>query len=342
MKQFSLLLIAASCIFSACQNGGAPASKPGTTFVLGGPAAVVTRQPDTSLAIKGPLAYAPNVPPLQQSDTVEVKFDVTHKLFHIKRDIPFTAWLFGDSLPGPVLHLRVGQTVKFTMTDRSDDTMHMGMMMQPMPHSIDFHAAMVNPADKWRSINPGETISMTWTANYPGVFMYHCGTPMVLLHMISGMIGMVIVDPADGFPGKVDREFALIQNEYYLTKKDSVYAPDTVAAMKKQPSLVAFNGKVGQYIIRPIRVKAGERIRLYLLNAGPNNASSFHIIGTIFDKVWIEGNPKNELVGMDVVDLPPAMSAIVEFVLPEKGSYTFVDHSFADAEMGASGVFLAE
>lgn len=343
MTRLLLSLASATCLLASCQNAGAPTAKPGSGFVLGGPPATVSREANPNSGIKGPLAYAPAIPPVQQSDTVEVRFDVTHKIFHIKRDMPFTAWLFGDSLPGPVLHLRVGQTVKFTMTDRSDDTMKMGVMMQPMPHSIDFHAAMVNPADKWRSINPGETISMTWTANYPGVFMYHCGTPMVLLHMISGMIGMAIVDPADGFPGKVDREFALIQNEYYLTRgKDSLYRPDTVAAMKKQPTLVAFNGKPGQYVVHPIKVKAGERIRLYLLNVGPNNASSFHIIGTIFDKVWIEGNPKNELVGMDVVNLPPAMSAIVEFVVPEKGLYTFVDHSFADAEMGASGAFLAE
>jgi nitrite reductase (NO-forming) len=228
------------------------------------------------------------------------------------------------------------------MTDRSNEAMPAGLMMQPMQHSIDFHAAMVNPEDKWRSINPGETISFTWTANYPGVFMYHCGTPMVLLHMISGMIGMVIVDPADGFPGKVDKEFAFVQNEYYLKQNGNVYVPDTTLAMKKTPTFVAFNGKPGQYVVHPIHVKAGDRVRLYLLNAGPNNASSFHVIGAIFDKVWIEGNPKNELEGMDVIDLAPAMSAVVEFVVPEKGKYTFVDHSFADAEMGAAGVFVAD
>jgi nitrite reductase (NO-forming) len=342
MKKLSFLFLA-TILFSACNNnteksGAADNSK----MVLGAPQSVVSATPNSDSAIKGPLAYAPAIPPIQEGDTVEVKFDVTHKIFHVKRDIPFTGWLFGDSLPGPVLHIRVGQTVKFSMTDRSNEAMPAGMMMQPMQHSIDFHAAMVNPEDKWRSINPGETISFTWTANYPGVFMYHCGTPMVLLHMISGMIGMVIVDPANGFPGKVDKEFAFVQNEYYLKQSGNVYTPDTVAAMKKAPTFVAFNGKPGQYVVRPIHVKAGDRIRLYLLNAGPNNASSFHVIGAIFDKVWIEGNPKNELEGMDVIDLAPAMSAVVEFVIPEKGRYTFVDHSFADAEMGAAGVFVAD
>lgn len=288
--------------------------------------------------------YAPNVPKIQKGDTVEVKIDVRHKLFTVKKGVQFTGWLFGDSLPGPVLHVRVGQTIKFSMTDRSNDSSMMkpGMQMQPMPHSIDFHAAMVNPEDKYRSISPGETIHFTWTANYPGVFMYHCGTPMVLLHMISGMVGMVIVDPKEGFPGKADHEFAIVQNEYYLKQQGSIYIPDTAMAMRKQPNFVAFNGKVGQYIIHPIHVKAGERIRLYFLNAGPNNISSFHVIGTILDKVWIDGNPANQFTGMQAVLMGPAQGAIMEFVLPEKGRYTFVDHSFANAEMGAMGAFVAD
>jgi nitrite reductase (NO-forming) len=284
---------------------------------------------------------------LQDDDTVEVKIDVRHKLFTVRNGVSFTGWLFGDSLPGPVLRVRVGQTVKFSMTDRSIDTgmLNMqvgGQMLKPMPHSIDFHAAMVNPEDKYRSIFPGETIHFTWTANYPGVFMYHCGTPMVLLHMISGMVGMVIVEPADGFPGKVDREFAIVQNEYYLKQDGPVYIPDTALALKRVPTLVAFNGKVGQYVVRPIRAKAGERIRVYFLNVGPNNISSFHVIGTIFDKVWLDGNPANQLVGMQAALVGPAQGAILEFVLPEKGQYTFVDHSFANAEIGAAGVFAAD
>jgi nitrite reductase (NO-forming) len=217
-----------------------------------------------------------------------------------------------------------------------------GKMLQPMPHSIDFHAAMVNPEDKYRSIFPGETIHFTWTANYPGVFMYHCGTPMVLLHMISGMVGMVIVEPKGGFTGKVDREFAIVQNEYYLAQRGSTYVPDTSLALKRQPNFVAFNGKVGQYVVHPIRVKVGERIRVYFLNVGPNNISSFHVIGTIFDKVWLDGNPANQFTGMQAVLVGPAQGAIMEFVLPEKGTYTFVDHSFANATMGAAGIFAAD
>lgn len=339
-----LLFILSTAIVCACNQSNQSASN--SNMVLGAPKAEVTNTPNNEKQ-KGPLAYAPTVPRLQDGDTVEVKIDVTHKLFTVKKDVSFTGWLYGDSLPGPVLRVRVGQTIKFSMTDRSTDSSMMsmdmgGQMLQPMPHSIDFHAAMVNPEDKYRSIQPGETISFIWTANYPGVFMYHCGTPMVLLHMISGMVGMVIVEPKGGFAGKVDKEFAIIQNEYYLSQKGNIYVPDTSLAMKRQPNFVAFNGKVGQYIIHPIHAKAGERIRLYFLNVGPNNISSFHIIGTILDKVWLEGNPANEFTGMQAVLVGPAQGAIMEFVLPEKGTYTFVDHSFANATMGAAGTFAAD
>lgn len=339
--KYILIPLAIIILFPACLQNN---KENNDRKVYGAPKAKVTAAPDSIKENKGPLAFGPDVPKMQEGDTVDVKFDVRHQLFPISNTVSFTAWTFGGSVPGPVLRVRVGQTVRFTMTDRSNDTMHnmaMQMNMVPMQHSIDFHSAMVNPEDKYRSIQPGETIQFQWTANYPGVFMYHCGTPMVLLHMIYGMVGMVIVEPRDGYPGEVDHEFAFVQNEYYLKKQGDIYIPDTVAALKKQPTLVAFNGKVGQYVVHPLKVKAGERIRVYLLNAGPNNATNFHVIGTILDKVWLDGNPKNELTGMQSVYLGPASGAVLEFVIPEKGIYTFVDHSFADATMGAIGEFQA-
>jgi nitrite reductase (NO-forming) len=311
----------------------------------GAPPAVVTSAENRDTAVKGPLGYGAVVPKAMDGDTVEVKIDVTHRLVSISPTITFMAWTFGNTVPGPVLKIRQGQTVKFSMTDRSDHptpAMDMLVNSMPMQHSIDFHAAMVNPEDKYRSIQPGETIHFQWTANYPGVFMYHCGTPMVLLHMIYGMIGMVIVEPKDGYADKVDHEFAIVQNEFYLKKEGDIYVPDTALAMKKQPTAVAFNGRIGQYVVNPLKAKAAERIRMYVMNDGPNNATNFHVIGTIFDKVYLDGNPFNELRGMQSVYLGPASGAVVEFVLPEKGIFTFVDHSFANAELGAKGAIKAE
>jgi nitrite reductase (NO-forming) len=313
--------------------------------VYGSPAATVSSPPSTDTVIKGPLAYAPEVPKIQDGDTVDVKFDAKHKIYKVTPEVNYAAWTFGDSIPGPIIKVRVGRTIRFSMTDRSNESMNnmtMQLNMKPMQHSIDFHAAMVNPQDKYRTIQPGETIQFYWTANYPGVFMYHCATPSVLMHISNGMFGMVIVEPKEGYPTKADKEYAIVQNEYYMKKSGNVYVYDTASAKLKQPSSVTFNGKAGQYVVHPLKAKAGERVRVYVLNVGPNNASSFHVIGTILDKVWLDGNPKNELVGMQSVYLGPASAAIVEFVLPEKGSYPFVDHSFADAEAGATGTFLAE
>lgn len=359
-KVTTLFLLPALIGMSACstnQQNGNTRHK----MVLGSPKAVVTQTPNTDTKPIGPLGYGLTVPKASTKDTVDVKFDVTHQEFQVKNGVSFVAWEFGGSVPGPTLTVRVGQTIRFSMTNRSNENMsNVAMQMQgqnmktgkqqmdmsnasaPMPHSIDFHAAMVNPEDKYRTVYPGETIHFTWTANYPGVFMYHCGTPNVLEHLIHGMLGMVIVEPKNGFPDKVDTSFAIVQNEFYLTKKGNSYLPDTASAMRKQPTYVAFNGKPAQYVLRPINVKAGERIRIYLLNAGPNNATAFHVIGTILDKVWLDGNPKNELDGMQSVYLGPASGAIIDFVLPEKGQYSFIDHSFADAEKGAMGVFNAQ
>jgi nitrite reductase (NO-forming) len=338
-----IILLSGAVIFiCSCKNNSNSGGH--NDMVYGSPQAVVSSQPNNEKA-KGPIGFGAGVPPLMQGDTIDVKFDATHKIFHVGSEIAYMGWTFGDSIPGPIIHVKVGQTIRFAMTDRSNDTMQnqaMHMNMKPMQHSIDFHAAMVNPADKYRTIQPGETIHFTWTANYPGVFMYHCATPSVLVHISNGMFGMVIVEPRDGYPTTVDTEFALVQNEYYLKQNGDAYVMDTAAARTRQPSYVTFNGKIGQYIIHPLKVKAGKRVRVYFLNVGPNNISNFHVIGTILDKVWLDGNPKNQLVGMQSVLVGPASGAIMEFVLPEPGRYPFVDHSFANAEAGATGEFLAE
>ncbi|MGZ3864266.1 MAG: multicopper oxidase domain-containing protein [Bacteroidia bacterium] len=333
---FAVLALLCSC--NSQNKNGSSADNENKTY--GSPKATVAKETPSASTIEGPVAYAPAVPAAINSDKINVRIDVRHKKITVADGVTFWAWIFGDSIPGPVLHVKVGQTINFTMTNRSDETAQLSVAM---PHSIDFHAAMVNPEDKYRILNVGETIHFQWTANYPGVFMYHCGTPAILQHMISGMIGMVIVDPKEGFPGKVDREYAVIQNEYYLKKEsDSLYITDMEAAKLRQPTYVTFNGKYKQYIQHPFEAKAGERIRLYVLNTGPNLPSSFHIVGTIFDKVWLDGNPDNEMHGMQTVLLPSSGGAIVEFVVPESGTYAFVDHNFASVEQGAVGLIKAK
>jgi nitrite reductase (NO-forming) len=160
------------------------------------------------------------VKPLDPNPVKEVRLDTTHKIIEIAPGVKFSAWTFGDQVPGPTVRARVGDTIKFSMTNRSDEAVPgIQLVAAPMMHSMDFHAAMVSPQDKYRSIAPGQTIEFEFTPNYPGVFMYHCGTPMVLEHIASGMYGMMIVEPREGYPTKVDREYAVIQSEFY-TKPD--------------------------------------------------------------------------------------------------------------------------
>jgi nitrite reductase (NO-forming) len=291
-----------------------------------------------------------SIKPLDPAPVKEIRLDTTHKIIEIAPGVKFSAWTFGDTVPGPAVRARVGDRIKFTMTNRSDEPIPgVRVTAAPMMHSMDFHSAMVSPQDKYRSIAPGQTISFEFTLNYPGVFMYHCGTPMVLEHIASGMYGMMIVEPRDGYPTKVDREYAVIQSEFY-TKPDPqkrkvdgqpLYVLDGDRVRSKAPTYTVFNGRYNGMVDKPLQAKPGERVRLFVMNVGPSNTSSFHVVGTIFDRVWIDGNPDNQVRGMQTVLLGSSGGAIVEFMIPEAGSYVMVDHHFANASQGAIGIIAA-
>ena len=333
------VLIPALLAAAAVGVTGFTAARSHDQLVLGAPEAQVTKVDHRGAAAIGDAVNPlPMLRPAPDARTHHVRLDLTHKMVEVAPGVKLEAWTFGDSIPGPTVHVRQGDKVVFTMTNRSHEA---ASVMPPMPHSIDFHSAMVSPHDKYRSIGPGETITFEWTANYPGVFMYHCGTPMLLHHMLMGMYGAVVVDPAEGWPDKVDREYVLVQSEIYGKPKDpkqpNVLVADMEAAMRKQPKYVVFNGAVGKHEREPLEAKPGERVRLYVLNAGPNDTSSFHVVGTIFDKVYLDGNPKNLQRGLQTVLLGSSNGAVVEFIVPEDGLYHFVDHEFTDASRGAVG-----
>jgi nitrite reductase (NO-forming) len=271
-----------------------------------------------------------------------VRMDITNQAFEVGDGKKFMAWPFGGDLPGPTIRVRQGDTLKFTMANRTDEEASLSFGY-PMPHSMDFHSALVSPQDKYRSIAPGMTLEFEFEALYPGVYMYHCGTPMILEHLVAGMYGAMIVEPRDGYPTKVDREYVLVQSELYLKKSDKkgFFVSDIEAAKQKRSTMVVFNGRFQRHVTEPLIAKKGERVRLFVLNAGPSGTSSFHVVGTIFDKVWLEGNPFNELRASQTVLLGASNSAIVEFLIPEKAKYIMVDHEFADATAGALGLIDA-
>jgi uncharacterized cupredoxin-like copper-binding protein len=200
-----------------------------------------------------------------------------------------------------------------------------------MPHSIDFHAAEVAPSKYYVDVEPGKKLTIPFVAKHPGVFMYHCATQPVLLHTSNGMAGMMVVKPK-GLP-KVDRELWMTQSEYYLG------APGKPADMAKmaaeKPDVIAFNGYANQYKTHPITVRRGERVRMYVLNAGPSKWSAFHVIGTVFDRTTVEGT-----VGHDsqTVNLAPSQGGWMDFTLDQEGNYPFVTHSFGDMVKGAAGM----
>jgi nitrite reductase (NO-forming) len=338
---------------SAAKAATAPAADPYdvTRMELKSPPAKVTNERHTGPFAQGAsLSMDAVLKPLDPAPVKEVRLDTTHKIIEIAPGVKFSAWTFGDTVPGPVVRARVGDRIKFTMSNRSDEPVPgVRVTAAPMMHSMDFHSAMVSPQDKYRSIAPGQTMSFEFVANYPGVYMYHCGTPMVLEHIASGMYGMMIVEPRAGYPTKADREYAIVQSEFYTKPDDRkrkvdgvpLYVLDGARVRSKSPTYTVFNGRYNGFVDKPQPAKPGERVRLFVLNVGPSNTSSFHVVGTIFDRVWLEGNPDNQLRGAQTVLLGSSNSAITEFMIPEAGSYVMVDHHFANASQGAIGVIAA-
>lgn len=236
-------------------------------------------------------------------------------------------WTFNGKPMGPTLRGKVGDTFEIVL--KNSGTMN---------HSIDFHAGIVSPDDPMRDIAPGEQLTYRFTADNAGIWMYHCATMPMSLHVAAGMFGAVIIDPPDLDP--VDKEFLLVQSEVYGLVSDSEHPVDEELLRAAQPSAVVFNGLENQYVQSPLRLEPGQRARFWLLNAGPNIAESFHIVGMQFPVMYKEGayTVRNQPSGAgQALDLQPAQGGFVEAEFPEAGTYPFVNHRFVDAERGATG-----
>lgn len=238
-------------------------------------------------------------------------------------------WTFNGTAPGPLLHGRVGDI--FEVTLKNDGT---------MGHSIDFHAGALAPDKPMRTIKPGESLNYRFTATKAGIWMYHCSTMPMSAHIANGMFGTVVIEPED-LP-EVDRSYVLTQSEFYLGAQDTEVNADKLAV--ETPDMVVFNGYANQYDHRPLEAAVGQRIRIWLLDAGPNRASSFHIIGGQFDTTWFEGaylldRRDGGEGGSQALALAVAQGGFVELEFPEVGSYPFVSHVMIDAERGAHGLF---
>lgn len=275
-----------------------------------------------------PEARDATLPPLEPGPSVTVNIDASDKAVTIASGVQYMAWPFNGLVPGPVIHVKQGQMVNVVL--RNTGT---------MPHSIDFHASFTPPNLSFADIRPGEKIEFSFEAKVPGAFVYHCGTDPVLLHMANGMYGAIIVDPVDKPLPKADKEYVIVQSEWYTQQiGDNLMGPDYQKMLAIQPDEVVFNGVAFQYKDHPLTAEPGERVRLYMVNAGPSVWSAFHVIGTIFDKVYPDGDPDHALSGVSTYSVAPGEGTVFDVVIDEPGLYPFVDHSFAHLEKGAVGV----
>ena len=270
--------------------------------------------------------YNAQAPAALQGSTVNLTLTVKEVLLPIAPGVVYHAWTFNGTVPGPVIRVKQGQTIHFTLINDGN-----------MPHSIDFHAAQTPWSVNYQEVPVGKSFTFDWKANYPGVFMYHCGAPVVIYHMANGMYGAIIVDPASGWAPA--QEYVLVQSEFYTHQlSDGTYVIDPTKVNNGTPDYVVFNGYANQYKTNPITAKAGQRIRIFIVNAGPTEFSAFHVIGALFSDTYADGNLANHQVGNQTVTVPPGGGEVVELTIPEAGLYPFVTHSFIDVGKGAVGV----
>jgi nitrite reductase (NO-forming) len=280
-------------------------------------------------------AYDARVAPASEARIKEFRIPMSHETIEISKGVRYAGRTFGHTVPGPVIRVRQGDQVRINLVNEARD----------MPHSIDFHAAKLPMDRAMKSIAPGDSLQFEFEASTPGVFMVHCGTPPVLMHIAQGMYFAIIVDPKGGWPTKADKEFILVQSDLYpkASPADTTLKEGDYHAMQEaEPTYVVFNGRAFQYKDAPLHVDVGDRVRFFVMNAGPNIRSDFHVVGNIFDRVYPGGNPDQVIDGVQTYSVPAGGGAVVELEFKEgqsgEGNYAFVTHAFADAEKGATGV----
>jgi nitrite reductase (NO-forming) len=280
-------------------------------------------------------AFDARVHPVSDAAVKAFRIPMTHDTIEISKGVRYVGWTFGGTVPGPVIRVRVGDLVKITLVNEAVG----------MPHSIDFHASKIPMDHAMKSIAPGDSLEFEFEATTAGVFMVHCGTPPVLMHIAQGMYLPIIVDPAQGWPTRADKEFVLVQSDFYpkgSVTDSAVKEGDWDAMQQALPKYVVFNGKAFQYKDAPLKVDQGDRVRLFVMNAGPNIRSDFHVVGNIFDRVYPGGNVRQVIEGVQTYTVPTGGGAVFELEFEKgqsgTGNYAFVTHAFADASKGAVGV----
>jgi nitrite reductase (NO-forming) len=245
--------------------------------------------------------------------------------------VRYSAWAWAGGAPGPVIHVRQGQLVKITLTNDG-----------AIPHSVDFHAARVAPNKAFRDVMPGKSVSYTFRAKDAGVFMYHCGTKPVLMHIANGMYGAIVVEPKPGVLPKADKNYVLVASEWYLSS-DGLRSPaqfNMDKAHARMPDWMTFNGYAGQYVKHPLTAMPGELVRFWVVDAGPSIDTDFHIVGTVLNTAYpfADMNPADALHDVQTVTVPAGGGGVFDVRIAKPGLYPFVSHAFAAVDQGQVGL----
>ena len=345
-RQTLAALIASVFALAACgEQAAKPAETPAATASAEAPAAsnsqAAAETPSSELpVIDAIVTHAPEVPPPTDRDhpaKVRVKMETVEKTMTMEDGVEYHYWTFNGDVPGQMIRVREGDTVEVEFSNNPSST---------VPHNVDFHAATGQGGGAEATFTaPGHTSTFSFKALQAGLYIYHCAVAPVGMHIANGMYGLILVEPKEGLP-KVDKEFYIVQGDFYTKGKKGAQGLqpfDMDKAIAEQPEYVVFNGHVGSIAgDNALKAKTGETVRMYVGNGGPNLVSSFHVIGEIFDKVYVEGGKLiNENVQSTIV--PAGGAAIVEFKVDIPGSYTLVDHSiFRAFNKGALGQLKVE
>jgi nitrite reductase (NO-forming) len=266
--------------------------------------------------------------PAPAGDVANVGLDISHATVSIAPGIRYDAWTFGGSVPGPVIHVRQGQTVRVTLRNDS-----------PMPHSVDFHAAQVAPNVDFSDVLPGATKTFSFVASTPGVYMYHCGTAPAFVHIANGMYGAIVVEPK-GLP-PAQKEYVLVSSEWYLNGPgDKTPASlDLTKADDMTPDWVTWNGYAHQYKEHPLTAAPGDTVRFWVVDAGPSLNTEFHVVGTVLARAWLNADlvdaPQHDI---QTAIVPAGGGGVFDVKIDKAGIYPFVSHSFASVNMGEVGL----
>lgn len=351
-RQTLAALITSAFVLAACNGQQQASQQPaaqGTQTTASSTTSAPDVAPQTAEAdvpvdqlpvIDAVVTHAPEVPPAVNRDhaaLVKVKMETIEKTMKMADGVDYTYWTFNGDVPGQMIRVREGDTVEVEFSNNPNST---------VPHNVDFHASTGQGGGAAATFTaPGRTSTFRWKALQAGLYIYHCAVAPVGMHIGNGMYGLVLVEPKEGLP-KVDKEFYIVQGDFYTKGKygePGLQPFDMDKAIREDADYVVFNGHVGAIAgDNALKAKVGETVRMYVGNGGPNLVSSFHVIGEIFDKVYVEGGKLiNENVQSTLI--PAGGAAMIEFKVDIPGSFTIVDHSiFRAFNKGALGQLVVE